>query len=321
MNNAKGPILLLITAVLWGTTFAAQSAASSHVDPFTFNFSRNLIGALFLSGVIMMRKRSGQDQAPVSAPEQARVGGYTRKTLVIGGTLCGIALCTASFLQQTGITSYPAGEAASGRSGFITAIYMIVVAVYYVFAGKKNHPIVFASVFVAIVGMYFLCVPNGLGNIYFGDFLVLLCAFGYAAHIVIIDHFTQVDGVRFSRVQLLVAGCISLVMAFIFEQPNITGIMAAILPILCAGVLSDGVAYTFQIIAQKTTDPTVAAILMSLECVFAALAGWVLLGEVLGGIELFGCALVFVAVMMAQVPSFMENARAKAAAAAQEAGE
>ena len=311
--NAKGPILLFITAILWGSTFAAQSAASSYVDPFTFNFSRNFIGALFLTGVILVRKRLGQDQASVSE-QQAQLGGYTRKTLIIAGSLCGIVLCTASFLQQSGITSYPAGEAASGRSGFITATYMIMVAVYGVLAGKKNHPIVFVSVLVAVVGMYFLCVPDGLGNIYFGDVLVLLCAVGYAAHIVVIDRYTQVDGVRLSRVQLLVAGGVSLVMAFIFEHPSLTGILAAILPILVAGVLSDGVAYTFQIIAQKTTDPTVASILMSLESVFAAIAGWLFLSEHLGAIELFGCALVFVAVMLAQVPSFMENARNKSAA-------
>lgn len=305
----KGPILLLITAILWGSTFAAQSAASSHVDPFTFNFSRNLIGVLFLTCVIAVRKRIGHDRPPASPANAQRLGTYTRRTLIVAGMLCGIVLCASSWLQQSGITSYPPEAAASGRSGFITAIYMIVVAVWGIFAGKKAHPIVFVSVALAIVGMYFLCVPDGLGNIYPGDLLVLLCAFGYAVHIIIIDRYTNVDGVRLSRVQLLTAGLISLVCAFIFEEPDPAGILAVIAPILVAGVLSDGVAYTLQIIAQKITDPTVASILMSLEAVFAALAGLLFLGEALGGIELFGCMLVFAATILAQVPSFMENAQ------------
>lgn len=318
--NAKGPILLLITAVLWGSTFAAQTVASAYVDPFTFNFSRNFIGALFLTGIICVRKRIGHDQPPVSQG-QAQLGGYTRKTLIVAGVLCGVVLCVSSWLQQSGISSYPEDAAASGRSGFITAIYMVVVAVIGMFTNKKIHPLVLLSVVVAMVGMYFLCVPNGLGNIYFGDILVLGCAVGYALHIVVIDRYTNVDGVRLSRVQLLTAGGISLVMAFILEQPNIAGILAAILPILVAGVLSDGVAYTLQIIAQKTTDATVAAILMSLESVFAALAGWLFLSEQLGLIELFGCILVFAAVILAQVPTFMENAQQKRAAAQGAAGE
>ena len=307
--KATGPILLLITAVLWGSTFAAQTAASAHVDPFTFNFSRNFIGALFLTGVIAVRKRNGHDKAPVAAGRVTKGFGYTRKTLVVAGVLCGVVLCAASFLQQLGISSYPEGTAISGRSGFVTAIYMIMVAVYGIFAGKKAHPMVFIAVAVAMIGMYFLCVPNGFGDIYVGDWLTLACALGYAAHIIVIDRYTQVDGVRLSRMQLLTAGCISLVCAFVFEHPQIANILAAIGPILVAGVLSDGVAYTFQIIAQKTTDPTVASVIMSLESAFAALAGLVFLGEMLGGIELFGCALVFAAVILSQVPTFIENTR------------
>lgn len=310
--KATGPILLLITAVLWGSTFAAQTMASAHVDPFTFNFSRNFIGVVFLTGVIAVRKRIGHDVAP-SAPAAVSAAheGYSRKTLLVAGGLCGLVLCCASFLQQLGISSYPSDAAISGRSGFVTATYMIMVAVYGIFAGKKAHPIVFVSVAVAIAGMYFLCVPNGFDHIYVGDWLTLACALGYAAHIIVIDRYTQVDGVRLSRVQLLTSGCISLACALLFEKPELANILAALGPILVAGVLSDGVAYTFQIIAQKTTDPTVASIIMSLESVFAALAGLVFLGEMLGAVELFGCALVFAAVIMAQVPSFIENAQAK----------
>lgn len=307
--KATGPILLLITAVLWGSTFAAQTVASAHVEPFTFLFSRNFIGAAFLCAVITVRKRLGQDMAPVSEARVTSTCGYTRKTLLVAGILCGSILCASSFLQQLGITVYPDDAAISGRSGFVTAIYMIMVAAYGVLANRKLSPVILASVVVAMAGMYFLCVPNGFGEIYLGDWLTLACALGYAAHIIVIDRFPQVDGVRLSCIQLLTSGFISLVLAFVFESPSLAGIFAAIGPILVAGVLSDGVAYTFQIIAQKTTDPTVAAIIMSLESVFAALAGFIFLGEMLGGVELAGCALVFAGVILSQVPSFVENAR------------
>ena len=150
--------------------------------------------------------------------------------------------------------------------------------------------------------MYLLCVPDGLANVYVGDWLVLASAFGYALHIIVIDRYTQVDGVRLSRVQLIVAGMISLACALVFEHPSWTAILAAAIPILYAGICSDGIAYTLQIIAQKTTDPTVASIIMSLESVFAALGGWLLLSESLSPVELLGCALVFASVVLSQVP-------------------
>lgn len=324
----KGPLLLLFTALLWGMAFVAQTQAADAVEPFTFNASRNFIGAAFLVGVVFVRIRLGHDVAPSkrvvsttmnstgtsdvsSVKSSGQLGGYSLRALLVGGFLCGLVLCFSSFLQQAGISSYPDDAAASGRSGFITAIYMILVALFAIFAGKKAHPIVFAAVAVAMVGMYLLCVPNGLDQVYWGDVLVLVCAFGYALHIMVIDRFTYIDGVRLSLVQLLTAGGISLVCALIFEHPDMAQIMAAALPILYAGICSDGIAFTCQIVAQKTTDPTVASILMSLEAVFAALGGWIILGEVLGPVELVGCVLVFVAVLMAQVPDFIENARRK----------
>ena len=306
--KATGPILLLITAVLWGMAFVAQVDAAEHVEPFTFNFSRNFVGALFLTGVIAWRKHTGADKPPQKANLRT---GYTRRTLIVAGVACGLALAAASYLQQAGITSYPAEAAASSRSGFVTATYMIMVAVMGLFLGKKAHPLVFVAVAVAMVGMYLLCVPDGLGSVYFGDWLVLLSAGGYALHILIIDRYTSVDGVRLSRVQLLVAGGVSLVGALLFENPTLAVVLAAALPILYAGVCSDGIAYTLQIVAQQSTDPTVASIIMSLEAVFAALGGWVILSESLSPVELGGCALVFAAVLLAQVPDFIENARAK----------
>ena len=310
--KAKGPILLLITAILWGFAFVAQTTASSDIGPFTFNASRNIIGAVFLTGVIAMRKRLGHDEAPQLGSD-GNASGYTRKALVIAGVTCGIVLFAASYLQQAGITAYPAGAAASGRSGFVTATYMIMVALMGVVVGKKTQPIVFVAVAVSMLGMYLLCVPNGLGSIYMGDWLVLASALGYALHIIVIDRFTRIDGVRLSRVQLMTSAAIALVCALAFEHPDPAAIAAALVPILYAGICSDGIAYTFQIIAQKTTDPTVASILMSLESVFAAIGGWLILAESLSAVELLGCALVFAAVMLAQVPQFVENSLRKRA--------
>lgn len=310
--KAKGPILLLITAILWGFAFVAQTTASSDIGPFTFNASRNIIGAVFLTGVITMRKRLGHDEAPQLGSD-GNTSGYTRKALVIAGVTCGVVLFAASYLQQAGITAYPAGAAASGRSGFVTATYMIMVALMGVVVGKKTQPIVFVAVAVSMLGMYLLCVPNGLGSIYVGDWLVLASALGYALHIIVIDRFTRIDGVRLSRVQLMTSAAIALVCALAFEHPDPAAIAAALVPILYAGICSDGIAYTFQIIAQKTTDPTVASILMSLESVFAAIGGWLILSESLSAVELLGCALVFAAVMLAQVPQFVENSLRKRA--------
>lgn len=310
--KAKGPILLLITAILWGFAFVAQTTASSDIGPFTFNASRNIIGAVFLTGVIAMRKRLGHDEAPQLGSD-GNASGYTRKALVIAGVTCGVVLFAASYLQQAGITAYPAGAAASGRSGFVTATYMIMVALMGVVVGKKTQPIVFVAVAVSMLGMYLLCVPNGLGSIYVGDWLVLASALGYALHIIVIDRFTRIDGVRLSRVQLMTSAAIALVCALAFEHPDPAAIAAALVSILYAGICSDGIAYTFQIIAQKTTDPTVASILMSLESVFAAIGGWLILSESLSAVELLGCALVFAAVMLAQVPQFVENSLRKRA--------
>lgn len=212
----------------------------------------------------------------------------------------------ASFLQQAGISAYPDGAAASGRSGFVTATYMVMVALAAACMGKRAHPLVFISVGVALLGMYLLCVPDGLGNVYAGDWLVLASAAGYAVHILVIDRFPRVDGVRLSRMQLVVAAALSIAGALAFERPNLADILAAAVPILYAGIMSDGIAYTLQIVGQKTTDPTVASVIMSFEAVFAALGGWMLLGEQLTSVEAAGCAIVLAAVLLAQVPALRE---------------
>lgn len=304
--KSKGPLLLLGTAVLWGMGFVAQTSAADAVGTFTFNATRNFIGATFLCGVIALRSRSGADR-PADAPGS----GYDKRTLLVGGVACGVMLCIASGLQQAGIGAYPATAAVAGRAGFVTNAYVVMVAVLGTLMGKRLHPAVVASIVLALVGMYFLCAPGGFNSIYLGDWLVLGSALAYAIHILVIDHFNMVDGVRLSRMQLLTSGCISLVLALLLEHPQPAQILAAAIPVLYAGIASDGMAYTLQIVGQQTTDPTVASIIMSLESVFAALGGWLILSESLSPIELLGCALMFVAVLLAQAPDMLE-ARASA---------
>ena len=217
--------------------------------------------------------------------------------MIIGGICCGTALAVASSLQQWGILFTTVGKA-----GFITAMYIVIVPLLGVFIGKKVRPLIIGCVAIAVVGFYFLCMTESL-RLGLGDFLVLLCAIAFSIHILVIDHFSpKVDGVKMSAIQFLTAAIISAVPTLLWEQPVLTEILQAWQPVLYAGVMSCGVAYTLQIIAQKNADPTVASLLLSLESVFSVLAGWVLLGQGLSLKELFGCVLIFCAIILAQLP-------------------
>lgn len=222
----------------------------------------------------------------------------SHRSTLIGGICCGIALGAASCLQQVGISMTTAGKA-----GFITALYIVIVPVLGIFIGKKIPKITWLCVAIAVAGFYLLCVNEGF-SISRGDLTVLGCAVLFSIHILLIDHFVSlgVDGVLMSCIQFFVAGALSLVLTLLFEEPSLTAILSAKVSILYAGILSSGVGYTLQITAQKHTDPTIATLLMSLESVFAALSGWLILHETLFPKELLGCALVFAAVILAQIP-------------------
>ena len=285
MNNN---ILLVLTALIWGCAFVAQSVGMDFVGPFTFNMARFLIGAIVLLPVIWFMDRQRKTGAEKGAGQ---------KTLIIGGICCGIALAVASTLQQWGILFTTVGKA-----GFITAMYIVIVPLLGIFIGKKVRPLIIGCVAIAVVGFYFLCMTESL-RLGLGDFLVLLCAIAFSIHILVIDHFSpKVDGVKMSAIQFLTAAIISAVPTLLWEQPVFTEILQAWQPVLYAGVMSCGVAYTLQIIAQKNADPTVASLLLSLESVFSVLAGWVLLGQELSLKELFGCVLIFCAIILAQLP-------------------
>ena len=291
MNHMKNNAMLLLTALIWGCAFVAQSVGMDYVGPFTFNAVRSLIGAAVLLPVIaLMDRLEGKDK------KKAEKKGDTR-TLILGGVCCGIALGVASSLQQIGIQYTTVGKA-----GFITAMYIVIVPLMGVFVGRKVRPVIGLCVVIAVAGLYFLCMKGGfsLGG---GDLLVLICAVAFSVHILVIDYFSPlVDGVRMSAIQFLVAGLMCSVPMFLWEQPQPAVILSAWAPILYAGVLSCGVAYTLQILGQKGADPVVASLLLSLESVFSVLAGWVILGQALSARELFGCALMFGAIILAQLP-------------------
>ena len=291
----KNSLVLLLTAFIWGVAFVAQSVGGDAVGCFTFNGVRSLIGAAVLLPVIAFldkqkKKELGEDQFLAQKGD--------KKTLILGGISCGVMLCIASNFQQFGISFTTVGKA-----GFITAMYILIVPILGLFMKKKVGMKVWLGVILATVGLYMLCMTSESFSLSKGDLLVLVCAGFFSLHILIIDYFSpKVDGVRLSCIQFFVCGLISTVIAFIFENPNLGAILSGWLPILYAGVMSCGVAYTLQIIGQKNMDPTVASLILSLESVFSVLAGWVLLNQKLSVRELFGCVLMFLAIILAQLP-------------------
>lgn len=295
MKQMKNNAMLLLTALIWGCAFVAQSVGMDYVGPFTFNSVRSIIGSIVLVPVIFLmdglKRKSG-----LSEDELKKERG-DMKTLLSGGICCGVVLAIASSLQQFGILYTTVGKA-----GFITAMYIVLVPILGIFIGKKIRPLIILCVFMAVLGLYFLCMTEKL-SLGIGDLLVLFCALVFSVHILVIDHFSPlVDGVRMSAIQFLTAGIVCAVPMFIWENPDLTDILAAWMPVLYAGIMSCGVAYTLQILGQKNADPTVASLLLSLESVFSVLAGWVILHQSLSKKELFGCALMFAAIILAQLP-------------------
>ena len=226
------------------------------------------------------------------------------KVELLGGGLCGIFLFFATFCQQQGITLYPEDAAASGRSGFITATYVVMVAVYSLIREKKMQIPVLIAVVGCTVGMYFLCLSGGIDRVYVGDIFVMFCAVFFSVHLIVIDRFPGTDAIKMSFLQFLVCGVLSFISAFIFEGSPAPISSDTIGYILYMGIMSSGIAYTLQIEGQKYASPTVCSIVMSLESVFAAISGWLILSERLSLKEGFGCLLVFASVILSQVPSF-----------------
>lgn len=302
-SNLTGSLILCTAALLWGLAFVVQNRAADKIPPFTFNCLRSIIGALFLFGFMAIMSVKNKDY--VIVPKT-----MDKKLLITGGALCGLALAISTNFQQFGIAAYPDGAPVEARSGFITALYVIVVPILSVFVRKKVPIIVWISALVAIGGFYMLCLFEGVGNFYLADVLVLGCTFTFSLHIIVIDKYCDaVGGVRLSAFQFVFAAIISGIMAIIFELDLISlqNIISVIPEILYMGIVSSGIAYTLQIVGQKYAEPAIASLSMSLESVFAALGGWVITGNALKSNEIIGCLLVFAAIVLAQIPEFLKK--------------
>lgn len=283
------PLLLVLAAIIWGFAFVAQKSGADSIEPFTLNAARSFVGGIFLLPVIYILKDK--------APKPIEKG--TKKDLIIGGVLCGTVLYAATAFQQFGLTE----GTDAGKAGFITALYIVLVPVFSIFLKKKTGFKTWFSVALSVVGLYLLCVTGKL-TIAPSDLTVLVCALIFTVHILVIDHFSpKVEGIKMSCIQFFVCGILSLISLFIWgETLSINALLSAAFPILYLGIMSSGIAYTLQIIGQRDTDPTLASILMSLESVFAVLAG-AIFGETLSGREALGCVVMFIAIIISQLPT------------------
>ncbi len=293
-QEIAGILCLGLTALIWGTAFVAQKSGLDYLGPFTFNGVRSLIGGLaLLPSIVLIDIINGQRPSLLGSCGS----GERRLALIKGGVYCGIILGIASSLQQYGIK-----YTSVGKAGFITTLYIIIVPLLGVFFRRKVGIVMWFCSVLAIFGMYLLCFRGG-GSLNVGDGLVFLCSIVFSLHILVVDRFApHADGVRMSCIQFWVAGVIAMGCALLFEKVVWRDLLNAKWPLLYAGVMSCGVAYTLQIVGQKSVHPVVASLLMSLESVFAALSGWVILHEKLSGTELLGCAIIFIAVIIAQLP-------------------
>ncbi|MDD6995058.1 MAG: DMT family transporter [Candidatus Borkfalkiaceae bacterium] len=301
-KQTSGALLLLLGTMIWGVAFVAQTSAADVIGAFTFNAARSLIAAILLTAILLIKEKTKTNriEKTTDAGDTTARKKAMKKSL-FAGAVCGVALFAAVNFQQFGIENYPNGVSASGRAGFLTATYVVIVAAYTAIRRRKMHPLTAVSCVGCVAGMYLLCVHGGVSKIYLGDVLELLGALSFAVQILIIDRFSDCDGIAMSCAQFWTVTVLSAVCAAIFETVRVSDLAAAWLPIAYAGVMSSCLGYTFQILGQKHVKPTVASMIMSLESVFAALAGWIILKERLSPVELAGCALVFVSVILSQL--------------------
>ena len=303
IKNQKmiGNLLLTLTALIWGMAFVFQRKGMESIEPITFTSARMALAAVavgiaaFIYTKKPVAKTAPSESKKISAETERK---NRRKNTVLGGICCGTFLACASIFQQMGIVYTTAGKA-----GFITAMYMIIVPVIgFVLFKKRNTWLVWLAVLIGVAGMYLLCMTEGF-TLTRGDTLVCICAVLFSGHILCCDYFVQRgEAIWISAIQFVTCSALSAVTACILENPTWEKVFSAAIPILYCGILSGGVGYTLQIIAQKFTDPTIASLLMSLESVFAVLAGAILLGERMTLREMAGCVVMFVAIVLVQIP-------------------
>ncbi|MCR4708730.1 MAG: DMT family transporter [Clostridiales bacterium] len=290
-KKMKANILLFIAAFIWGTAFVAQKSGGA-IGSFTFNGIRTFIGGLVLLPLVL--KNHKDKTLPV----------FTKHEL-IGGIVCGFFLFVAASLQQFGLAYTTAGKAA-----FITTLYVVFCPILSLIVHKKKtRPLVWLCVVLDVIGLYLLCMTDASFSIQIGDTLVILCAVAFAAQMVSVDNYVEsIDGIKLSCIQFLFSGLLGIICMFIFESPvSLSNIMTAWFPILYAGVISCGIAYTFQVLGQKEATPTIAALILCLESVFGVLAGAVILDESMTTREIFGCIIMFAAVVISNLPEKTET--------------
>ena len=287
-EQIKGSIQLLTATLIWGCAFVAQSVGMEHIGPMTFQAARSVLAVAAMAAVILLSDRDAAAFLPR----------WKDSKLWRTGILCGLALFVAQGLQQMGLQ-----YTEPGKAGFITAMYIVLVPVLGLFLGRRCGFRVWTSVALAVVGLYLLsCV--GITQVNIGDILILISAVAFAVQILLIDTLAQqMDGLRLNCIQFIVVTVLSTVAAFATETPSLPGIFSSALPLLYTGVLSSGAAFSLQILGQQHLPPEPASLIMSLESVFAVLAGWVLLGQTLRPMEAFGCVLVFIGVILSQTKS------------------
>lgn len=290
-----GPILLVSAAMIWGLSFVAQKQGMEFVEGFTFNGIRSLIGGIVLLPIILFRSLKN----PVKLPPAEKKA--SRKESLKGILIVGGMLCIGSNLQQ-----FAFGYIEPGKVGFITALYMLLVPLISFILYKKKQPFTtWVGVILGVGGLYMICMGGSssfsLGK---GELLALLCSIAFALHIIVIDKYAAtIDCIVLSCGQYMVTGVISCILMFIFEKPDIGNIMHAAVPILYAGIMSCSCAFTFQIIGQKYTEPTLASMLLCLESVFSVIFSFLILGERMTTVEYIGCAVMFTAIIIAQLPA------------------
>lgn len=292
-KQLKGSLQLTLTALIWGIAFVAQSVGMDYVGPYTFNCVRYYIGAIVLIPVVIIIKK-------IDANSKAANNSSSNvlRPTIKGGIICGILLSVATLLQQFGIM-----YSSVGKAGFITALYIIIVPFLSIFLKKKLHANAWISACIACVGFYIMSI-SGKPSIEGGDIYLLACAFMFSLQIMVVDHYVEnANPVLMSLIQFATCATVCGIGMLAFEAPQLSNILAAYVPILYTGVLSSGVAYTLQIVGQRNVEATLASLIMSLESVFAALAGWFILKVALESKEIIGCVLVFIAIIIAQIPA------------------
>ena len=293
-QQGAGAVLLLITALIWGCAFVAQSVAMDHLGPFTFCAARFLLSGLALVGFLLVRRALGYNEGRGMNIGKKRM---RRNDGIFGGIVCGIFLFLGAVLQQIGIQ-----YTTTGKAGFLTALYIILVPIYSILLGRAPKRKVWAAAAIALFGMYLLCMEERFG-LSRGDMFCVFCALAFPLQILSVEIFAQrTDPVFLSCVQFLTVAAITSVMALILEDPDAGALKAALVPLLYAGLMSGAVAYTLQVVGQeKMRNPSAASLIMSLESVFAALAGWIILRQTMTPRKIIGCAVMFAAIILAQI--------------------